>query len=110
MLEVVPEDSKIGGFVSGHIRHIGHFTEYATLATLVALLIIIKGKAGIKSLVYSLLFGQLTGFFDETVQIFSGRGPNIADVWIDIFGYATATAAVTLVWIAVRAIKKSKGI
>ena len=35
---------------------------------------------------------QFIAFLDETVQIFSGRGPEISDVWIDIFGFLTLFA------------------
>ena len=109
IMEVVPEQSKVGGFISDHIRHIGHFTEYASLGALVGIFIILLGKAGLRSFINSVILGQLIGFFDETVQIFSGRGPNIADVWLDTLGYFTATVIVVIVFITIRFVKKSKG-
>ena len=33
---------------------------------------------------------MLTGFIDETIQIFSGRGSAIRDVWLDFSGAAAA--------------------
>lgn len=34
----------------------------------------------------SVRFAFYIAFIDETIQIFSGRGPQIADVWLDVFG------------------------
>ena len=32
--------------------------------------------------------GLVAAFLDETIQIFSGRGSDIRDVWIDLIGIA----------------------
>lgn len=37
-------------------------------------------------ILHSAFFCILTAFIDETIQIFSGRGASIKDVWIDTFG------------------------
>lgn len=69
------------------VRKIAHFTEYAALGALAGLALAQmrwtrKGAAGV------MLAGFAAAFLDETVQIFTGRGPAIADVWIDVFGVA----------------------
>ncbi len=39
-----------------------------------------------------LMTGLIAAFLDETIQIFSGRGSQIQDVWIDLIGVALGTA------------------
>ena len=38
----------------------------------------------------------LTGFIDETIQIFSGRGSAVSDVWLDFSGAAAAILILAL--------------
>ena len=45
---------------------------------------------------FSFVLAQFIAFLDETVQIFVGRGPEITDVWIDVFGFS-ALFAITIV-------------
>jgi VanZ family protein len=47
---------------------------------------------------YTPLVGHGVAFIDETIQIFSGRGPAILDVWIDTLGFITLSFAVYLVF------------
>ena len=68
------------------VRKLAHVTEYAVYAFLVTLYFDGKAKR-----VFPI--GFLTAFSDETVQIFSKRGPMIADVWIDLLGVAIGFAA-----------------
>ena len=65
------------------VRKLAHFTEFFCLGCVLAL---------------------LTGFIDETIQIFSGRGPAIRDVWLDFSG----AAAAILILAAVRLLSKRK--
>lgn len=44
----------------------------------------------------SVRFAFYVAFIDETIQIFSGRGPQIADVWLDVFGAFCGTTIVNL--------------
>ena len=75
------------------VRKIAHFTEYFVLG--LELELYLKRKwllaAGV---------GFVVAFMDETIQMFSGRGPLISDVWLDFFGCITAVAVVGCVmWI-----------
>lgn len=41
-------------------------------------------------------FAFYIAFIDETIQIFSGRGPQIADVWLDVLGAFCGAAIASL--------------
>ena len=75
------------------VRKLAHFTEFFCLGCVLALLLPFRGKTQLTAGGLSLL----TGFIDETIQIFSGRGPAISDVWLDFSG---ATAAIALLALA----------
>ena len=44
----------------------------------------------------SVRYAFYIAFIDETIQIFSGRGPQIADVWLDVFGAFCGTVIISL--------------
>ena len=44
----------------------------------------------------SVRYAFYIAFIDETIQIFSGRGPQIADVWLDVFGACCGTVIISL--------------
>ena len=73
------------------IRKAAHFLEYAALGCLLSLderrTLSWGGALG------RLNFGLLVAFLDETIQIFSGRGAQIADVWLDLSGVLAAVVA-----------------
>jgi len=80
------------------VRKLGHFTEYMILGgELSFLFTTVAGErfqrfSGLNRLllilVPALIWALITAFLDETIQIFSGRGPMIKDVWIDLAGAA----------------------
>lgn len=115
IIEVLPDGSKAESFVEQYIRKVAHFTEYGLLGIELAVyLIFFEGRRRwLMALAPVLPF--FVGFIDESVQIASGRGPSIEDVWIDIGGFATfylitlaAYGAVMLVIFAVRKYRKGK--
>ena len=63
----------------GFVRKLAHVFEY----TVYAVLLTIFWRGQFKTVA---LCGFFTAFIDETLQIFSGRGPMILDVWIDCLG------------------------
>ncbi|MBQ7363427.1 MAG: VanZ family protein [Clostridia bacterium] len=83
----IPEDSSLYGFISEYIRKIAHFTEYGLLGIELSLWVLLYGRRRVREGLLSLAVPFFVGFADETVQIFSGRGPSISDVWIDIGGF-----------------------
>ena len=87
------------GNVTEHlVRKLAHFTEYAFYGLWLALWI----KADERNALYSLFTGFVTAFLDETIQMFTGRGPSIKDVWIDVFGI---TAGIGVIHIAIAIVR-----
>ena len=71
------------GHVTEHlVRKLAHVAEYALYAFWLSLL----AKADGRKARSALLVGFLTAFLDETIQVFTGRGAAIRDVWIDLIG------------------------
>lgn len=74
------------------IRKIAHFTEYAILGIELNLLLKDRSYRYPKAIAAAFI----AAFSDETIQIFSNRGPAIADVWLDTAGAAFVTF---LIWL-----------
>ena len=87
------------GRVTDHlVRKIAHFTEFTALGAVLTLLF---GWG--RSLRWKLLsanFGLIAALLDETVQLFSHRGSQVQDVWLDfggvVFGSLLALGAMLL--------------
>jgi len=69
------------GMSSNAVRKAAHITEFAILSVL--LVLYWKKKPGI-----DFLCGFVAAFIDESIQLLSGRGAMIQDVWIDLIGVA----------------------
>ena len=87
------------------VRKLAHFVEYAVLGFELSLFFIrqniFKSLVNILSkimprILITLNLGFIIAFIDETIQIFSKRGPAILDVWIDFFGLLTSVILVNL--------------
>ena len=90
-------------------RKIAHGAEFMFLGfNLCGLFAAINAGFNEKTYLKILPLGFYVAFLDETIQIFTGRGPQIKDVWIDFGGYVAALALSFLVFVIVRAIKKKK--
>lgn len=64
-------------------------------------------KSGMARAVCACLLGLFAAFLDETLQLFSGRGSMVADVWLDFAGVVCGVAAVAAgMWIWERGMKK----
>ena len=107
--EVVSPETSIGAFLSTYLRKIAHFLEFALLGYEVFLLVSFYFGLRPAYFVSSLLFGVLTAVLDETVQITSGRGSSVIDVWIDVSGYFFAAFAGALLFAVIRRIKTYRG-
>lgn len=84
--DVLPPETEVTDFVLTNVRKIAHFSEFGLLGILtVIFLTTYRFRPGM--LFGWGVFGFFTAFFDETIQIFTSRGPAIADVWIDVGGY-----------------------
>ena len=98
--EIIPPETPVGGYVQENVRKIAHFVEFAVLGVWVALYLILFLKKYVYAAL-SYLFALVLALFDETIQIFSGRGPDVIDVWIDFAGYASFFTLVFLLSILV---------
>ena len=85
------------------VRKLAHFTEYALLGAELTLYSVFGMKdaasplIGKTSVFLPLIIGLAAAAADETIQIFSGRGPAVADVLLDFCGVLTAFIFIKLV-------------
>ena len=94
--------------LDGVIRKLAHVWEFAALGTELGVLAVLRRKHLPARLGVALACGLFAGLVDETVQIFSHRGPEIQDVWLDGLGVLLGLAAVMLLYGAVRLIRRRK--
>lgn len=78
------------GNVTGHlVRKLAHFTEFGVLGVW-AIWLAVELKRHIAEVV---LFGVIVALTDETIQIFSARGSQVQDVWLDFAGFICGVIA-----------------
>lgn len=80
------------------IRKLAHFIEFFLLGCFLSALFPLTWKMRIPAMGLALLAGLL----DETIQIFSGRGDQISDVWLDFSGAAAGILLSTLLFLLLR--------
>ncbi len=91
----------IGPISHRTVRKIAHVLEFAVLSFM--LTICFRGR-----IVNSIGIGFSAAFLDESLQLLSGRGASIADVWIDLIGVAAGSAFGFLLWIVFRRLRSEK--
>ena len=84
------------------IRKMAHMTEFAFLGA--ELTILLRRRL----VVYPLAAGLFAALIDETVQIFTGRGASVTDVWIDFAGVVIGSAVALGVMAIVRAVRRRR--
>lgn len=104
--EIIPPDTKPGAFIQTNLRKIAHFMEFASLGAFVStyLILFFRKRA---TMLLSFPTALLTGFIDETIQLFSGRGSSVKDVWIDFFGFVFASTLFYTAWLIIYLIRKN---
>ena len=50
----------------------------------------------------------LAALTDETIQIFTGRGPQVQDVWLDFAGGAAGLLVMLALWALLRGVLRSR--
>ncbi len=108
LAKIFPPDSEFGRFVIENVRKIAHFTEFFTLGVTVSLYTV-KFTDRKYAFLLSYAVGFAVAFFDETIQIFTGRGPMISDVWLDFFGFASSLSIVYLINTIIQKAKVQNG-
>ena len=78
------------------LRKAAHFSEYGLL-----------GVEFSRNLLDFPLIGMLCAVTDETIQIFSGRGSLVSDVWIDTAGFSTGFFLTVLLFLFINHCKKA---
>lgn len=97
------ETTTVGGF---SVRKLGHFFEFFALGCASWLLFkFLLSNKTVRTLAV-VLTGISVPLLDETIQIFSGRGHSVKDVWIDISGFAVGVGASILAVVCVSALVK----
>ena len=96
---IIPQDTEIGRFIIKNIRKIGHFCEYGLFGAELGafVMLFLEQKKRHVMLVRASFLALIVALIDETIQIFSGRGPSVIDVWLDLFGFLTVGGVVCLI-------------
>ena len=79
------------------LRKAAHFSEYGLLGVEFSLLLGLQHDK----------IGMLCAVTDETIQIFSGRGSLVSDVWIDTAGFSTGFFLTVLLFLFINHCKKA---
>ncbi len=97
------------------LRKLAHFIEHGILGMLVLLLAIsmeseaseIKRKIPLHTIraLFVINIGVWVALLDETIQIFSGRGASVKDIWLDISGSLSFIAVTYLIALVVYAVR-----
>ena len=95
--EIIPPETELGGFVQINLRKIAHFVEFSALGLEASIYLVFFTKNRNFKL-FSFPTALITALFDETIQIFSGRGHSVLDVWIDFSGFVFASVTVYFVY------------
>jgi VanZ family protein len=90
------------------VRKIAHFTEFGALGAELVLLTILLRKLKWQSVVNCLFAGLVVALTDETIQLFSLRGSQVADVDLDFSGVVAGVLVMLLLYQIVKAIRRAK--
>lgn len=92
LTHLLPFDFSSVNFNSEHyLRKAAHVFEYLVLGVLLTLCF---GKFRLKNCLMIIAAGVIVASLDETIQIFTERGPAVKDVMIDICGFMIGFIAV----------------
>lgn len=89
-------------------RKMAHFSEYALLGVEIYSLLSLTQKIKPLAFLSCFQFGTYAAVIDESIQIFSKRGPQISDVLIDFCGYVFGASVFLVVFLIVKAIKRNR--
>ena len=87
------------GRITDHLlRKAAHFSEFALLGAELRLLFLLLGQRGLQGLSNALFAGLAAGVADETIQLFSDRGSQVADVVLDFSGALFGALVIALLF------------
>lgn len=88
-----------GNVTDRMVRKLAHLTEFAVLGALL-LLLTAAFRVRLQSVLNCQFFLLLAALTDETIQLFTGRGSQVRDVWLDFAGgTAGLLAMLLLLWL-----------
>ncbi len=112
---IIPSDTPVGEYVHTNIREIAHFTEFFIQGIFLSLYLVIfiptvtsDIKSKLKYIIGSYILSPIIPLLDETLQIFTSRGPQISDVWVDTFGFVSSITIVYLCFFLIFLLVKSR--
>jgi len=90
------------------VRKLAHFAEFGALGTELLLLTILLRKVKLQPVLNCLFAGLVVAVVDETIQIFSARGSQVGDIWIDFSGVVAGVLVALLIYAIVASIRKAE--
>jgi len=99
VLEVVVGE---GNATEHLVRKLAHVTEFACLGANLACLLLVRRRVRWRAVGHALLAALLVALCDESIQIFTDRGAQVSDIWLDAAGAALGLCAVLLVALVCR--------
>ncbi len=94
------------GNVTDHfVRKLAHFAEFAALGVQLALLLMLFGRVRLQPIANCAFGGLIVATLDETIQIFSYRGSQVQDVWLDFAGLCFGLFAALGIYLIVKAVR-----
>ena len=101
------EETALGSFFDRFVRKIAHVTEFAVLGLCIEAYLT-RRHTLVRDLI-ALAFGLAVASADELIQVFTGRGPAVTDVLLDLGGYVAATLLLRLLaWCVIWVKEKRK--
>lgn len=97
-----------GKVTHGIFRKMAHATEFMILSLELNLLFLTLKKVSLLNPAFALGVSAIVASIDETIQIFSNRGPAVKDVLIDCGGAAFTSAAFFIVYAVIVFVKRKK--
>ena len=88
------------------IRDIAHIVEFLVLG--LELLLLLKNKKIPIRLLRTISYCGFVALIDESIQYFSGRAPQVIDIWYDIFGAVAGVGIGVLLTACIGNIKSKK--
>lgn len=89
-----------GNVTDRMVRKLAHLTEFTVLGALLLLLTAAAFRVRLQSVLNCQFFLLLAALTDETIQLFTGRGSQVRDVWLDFAGgTAGLLAMLLLLWL-----------
>ena len=85
-----------GNVTNNLVRKLAHIVEFMALGVELSVLSLLIGK---NSVGYIAVTAVCTALCDETIQIFSKRGPQVQDVWLDIGGAILGAMLALLIYL-----------